>query len=237
MNPAAIPYRLDIAEICQEASERAGIEFRSGYSMTTARRSLEILQLEWANRGLNLWTIERIEFLLELDKQEYPLPADTIDLLDCVVRNWPGNQQVSTVQWNDRPLERLPLGDWPYVANKRMPGQPSQFLVRRVDPPELWLTPVPDRIGGRFVGYRLRYMAPLEPEADATLDMPVRLLPAMIAGLAYMMALKSKRAEAFQRVDMLKAMYDEAFELAAGEDRDRANCRLVPVVPFIGWYT
>lgn len=220
-----IPRRLDVAEICQEAAERAGVEFRSGYALTTARRSLELLQLEWANRGLNLWTIDAFPVQLLANIPDYVLPADTIDVLDAALRDWPsdfggtyyGGQQ-------DVILNRIALGDWPSLTAKRQPGKPTGVLFERTDPMRMHPWPVPDR-DATMICWRLRYMLPLIPGGTGSLDMPVRFLPAMIAGLAYFLSLKSKSAE---RMQMLKMLYENEFELAANEDRDRASVFLVP---------
>lgn len=226
MSPS-FPRRLDVAEICQEASERAGIEFRSGYALTTARRSLELLQMEWANRGLNLWTIDKIETPIYVNVASYAMPADTVDVLDAAIRNWPGTGSPSA--WKDTQLERIPLGSWAGYPDKLQPGKPTAMLVCRVDPMEVRLHPVPNRTGGTLVLWRLRYMKQPTPGGAGAMDMPVRFVPAMIAGLAYQLALKSKGA-AFQRAPGLKQIYEEEFALAAEEDRDRSSARFVPLI-------
>lgn len=226
MTPSLLPRRLDIVEVCQEASERAGIEFRAGYALTTARRSIELLQLDWANRGLNLWTLDRIDVPLLKDQPDYELPLDTIDVLDCALRDWDHQGSTSPYQWNDRPLARIPLGDWPGLTGKHTPGTPSSYIVERTEPMKLHPWPIPDR-DGTLVAWRLRYMQRLAPGGSSVIDAPLRFLPAMISGLAYYLALKSK-GESFQRVSMLQAMYEADFDLASQEDRDRSSVFFVP---------
>lgn len=223
MNPN-VPRRLDIAEIAQEASERAGVDFRAGYALTTARRSIELLQLDWANRGLNLWTLDRIDIDLIADEPDYDLPDETLDILDCALHNW--EQSVTVASYADRPLARIPTGDWTTITPKFSSGPPSSYMVERTDPMVFHPWPVPDR-AGLVKAWRLRYIRPLTGGGAGTLDLPVRFIPAMCSGLAYFLALKSK-GESFARVPMLKAMYEEDFDLASQEDRDRANVLLVP---------
>lgn len=216
-----MPRRLDIVEISQEAAERAGVDFRAGYALTTARRSLELLQLEWANRGINLWTLDDFELPLLAGMPTYVMPADTIDVLDIVLRNW---DPPYDAPHSDRLLYRIPLGDWPSYVKKEQPGPPSGVLVERTDPMRITPWPTPDR-DGTLICYRLRYMEELPIGGAGTLDMPVRFIPAIIAGLAYQLCLKSKNE---QRTTMLKALYEAEFDLAAGEDRDRSSVFFIP---------
>ena len=183
--------------------------------------------MDWSNRGLNLWTLDRTDVALKKDVPTYVLPPDTIDVLDCALRNWPSYPGANPPQhWNDTPLARIPLGDWPSITGKHTPGQPTQFLVERIDPPVLHPWPIPDR-DGTLVAWRLRHIKPLGKGGAATMDIPFRFIPAMISGLAFYLALKSK-GESFSRVQMLRDMYEADFELASEEDRDRSSIFLVP---------
>jgi hypothetical protein len=219
------PRKLDVVEICTEAAERAGVDFRSGYSLTTARRSLELLAIEWANRGLNLWTIDSQLLPLVSGVNPYVLPADTVDILDAVIRN----TSVTGIQ-SETPLTRIGVGEWPSYPNKLQTGRPYAFFVHRtVEPPVLYLHPVPDSYQPYWILYwRLRYMANLPRGGTGFVDAPARFLPAMISGLAFMLAMKSKDMNVRQTAPALKALYEADFDLASLEDRDRSSFFFVP---------
>lgn len=228
--PAPPPARtwpvFDMAEIAQEASERAGIEFRSGYALRTARRALELLSIEWANRGLNLWTIEGPTILdLEVGVPQYSLPDDTVDLIEHVIRT---PYQTSTTA-TDLPMERITLSEYAAIPNKRAPGRPTLIMIRRLIQPHfrIWMVP-PLGTPFQLLYWRLRRMASLGSGGTGTPEIPWRFVPAMIAGLAYYMALKSTDPKAVPRIQMLHDMHEEQFTLAADEDRDRASFRFVP---------
>ena len=212
----------DVVEICQEAGERAGVEFRSGYALTSARRSLQLLQLDWANRGLNLWTVDSIVVPLVINVAEYPLEQDTVDVLDA------GLETLSTAA--SRPLARHGMGDYHDMVRRNTSGEPSLFYVRRLTArPYLCLWPVVNRDGWWQVrAWRLRHMKPVPAGGAGMLDLPLRFVPAMIAGLAFHLAMKSKEPAAAQRAPILKELYEAEFDMAAQEDRDRAHFRLVP---------
>jgi hypothetical protein len=217
-------------EICQEASERAGIEFRSGYSLLSARRSLELLSLEWANRGLNLWTICWDSLDLSPGVNPTALPADTIDVLDVSLRQ--ANSGVPSGH-TDTPLHRLGSGDWAMVSNKISSGRPTQYYVNRLVQPMLWLNPGLDQTsfnGGHTTLHysRLRYMQPIPAGGTGIPEMPLRFLNAMISGLAFHMALKSKEPQARGIAPMLRELYEADFQLAADEDRERISFFAIP---------
>lgn len=217
----------DVAEIAQEASERAGIEFRSGYSLRTARRALELLLIEWANRGLNLWTIEGpVSVDMVPGVNQYTLPEDTVDLIDHVCRSWYGPQPD---QFNDLFMDRMTLPEYDAIPNKLTQGRPTVIHIRRQIVPYflVWLTPSSTPLY-QIVYWRLRRMAPLGAGGTGTPEVPWRFIPALIAGLAYYMSLKSTDPNAVQRVQMLKDFYEEQFGLASDEDRDRATIRFIP---------
>jgi len=226
MGPLPVPDGLvpsfDVVEICQEAAERAGIEFRSGYALQSARRSLQLLQLDWANRGLNLWTVDRIPVPLLANVIEYPLPQDTVDALDVSIENADGT--------GSQPLSRYGMGDYHDLVNRTGPGKPSVFYVRRLTGRAyLCLWPVSDRDSAWTAQvWRLRHMLPVPRGGEGTLDLPLRFVPAMIAGLAFHLSMKAKEASAMQRAPALRDVYEAEFQLASEEDRDRANYRVVP---------
>jgi len=214
----------DLAEIAQEAAERAGIEFRSGYALRSARRSLELLSIEWANRGLNLWTIEGPTLVPLVEGQErYDLPDDTVDLIEHSVRTYGGTD------YTEIPLDRVTLSEYSSIPNKASEGRPVLINIRREIHPYfcLWMVP-PASPYYEIVYWRLRRMAPLGQGGVGMPEIPWRFVNAMIAGLAFHLALKSKDAVALQKVPLLKDAYEEQFQLASDEDRDRAAFRFVP---------
>ncbi len=223
---------LDIAELVEEACERAGLELRTGYQMRTARRSLNLLSMEWANRGLNLWTIDQEIQVLTPGQATYDLPEDTIDMIEQIVR-------VNTSGQNtDYNLERISVSTYAQIPNKAIQARPVQCYVQRTGggaapitgaevTSKFTLWPVPDQAYS-VVYWRLRRLQNTGDSAANTMDVPFRFVPALVAGLAYNMALKSQRPEARANIPFLKQAYEEAFELAAGEDRDRSSIRFVP---------
>lgn len=232
MTPIATGYPIfDIAEICQEASERAGIEFRSGYALRTARRAIELLSIEWANRGLNLWTIEGpVVIDLMPGVLRYELPVDTVDLIEHVIRTWPPGQ--GGWRWNqpsDLPLTRFTVSEYAAIPNKRAQGRPSLISIRRALQPYFLLWQVPPRTPRYQLAYwRLRRIAPMPPGGTAVPAIPWRFVNAMTAGVAFYMALKSTDPKVMPKIQLLKSEYEEQFQLASDEDRDRASFNFVP---------
>lgn len=223
---------LDIQELAEEAFERAGMDLRTGFQMRTARRSLNIMSMEWANRGLNLWTIDQQTQVLTPGTATYTLPSDTIDMIEQVVRLTSGGQNT------DYNLERISVSTYAQIPNKSTQGRPVQVYVQRIGGgsaqgsttaqlSQYTLWPVPDQAYS-VLYWRLRRMQDTGASASNTMDVPFRFVPALVAGLAYYMALKSPKAEIRANIPSLKQMYDEQFQLAADEDRDRSSVRFVP---------
>ena len=219
----------DVAELIEEAYERCGVEIRTGYQFKTARRSLNLLFQEWANRGLNLWTIDFEEIPLVYGQGTYDLPADTVDIIEHVIRQNQGSQYNQT----DLVIPRIALPTYAAIPNKLATGRPVQVYVDRLAPiPTINIWPTPNQSGYIFAYWRLRRIQDAGTSGANTVDLPFRFIPAIIAGLAYYLSMKIP--EAMDRVGMLKQSYDEAFQLAADEDRDRAPVRFVPNVGYIG---
>jgi hypothetical protein len=291
-------FDMQFQEIAEEAYERCGVEMRTGYQLRTARRSLNLLTIEWANRGINLWTIEQGEIPLNTGQVSYTLPLDTIDLLDHVVRTGTGTNQI------DINITRISETTYSQIPNKLAEGRPIQVWINRqsgntnkiptttlaqtitatstevtlastanvasagyikidneiigytnVDGnvlqncvrgqsnttaaahtaaasvyvtyiPNINLWPTANAGGGyTFVYWRMRRLQDAGSGVQ-TQDMPFRLIPALTAGLAYQLALKVP--EALPRMAMLKGMYDEQWNLASSEDREKASLRLAP---------
>jgi len=298
-------FNLDFTEIAEEAWERAGREMRSGYDLRTARRSMNLMTIEWANRGINMWTIEPGTITLQAGLNTYPLPTDTIDLLEHVIRT--GANTASTQA--DLNITRISVSTYATIPNKLAQGRPIQVWIQRysgnVNPtgatlavsigtsdttitlssteglpafgyinlgietifyqyisgntlngcvraqngttvashasntpvywnqlPAITVWPTPDNTTTyTFAYWRMRRVQDAGAGAEIA-DMNFRFLPAVTAGLAYHIAMKVP--ELMQRVEMLKMAYMEQFELAAGEDREKAAVRFVPRQQFIG---
>jgi hypothetical protein len=224
-----------MAEIAQEASERAGIEFRSGYALRSARRALEVMQIDWANRGLNLWTLEGpITIPLTPGVDSYPLPDDTVDMVDHILRIPQVPNNPAQPQFTDFPLDRMTFSEYDAIPKKWAQGRPSIVSIRRQIHPYFYIWMVAPPAPAFYLAYyRLRRMASLGPGGTGLPEIPWRFIPPMIDGLAFLMAKKSKDPNIIQKVPMLKADYEESFQLASDEDRDRASFRFVPWIDLI----
>jgi hypothetical protein len=298
-------FNMDFTEIAEEAWERAGREMRSGYDLKTARRSMNLMTIEWQNRGINMWTIEQGFITLTPGLATYALPTDTIDLLEHVIRT--GANTASTQA--DLTITRISVSTYATIPNKLQQARPIQVFIQRlsgqVNPttsylngaitattttitldtvvglagsgfirlesediyytfisgntlggvfrgqnnttaathadgiavfvpqlPAVTVWPTPDNSTTyQFVYYRLRRVQDAGAGSE-TADMNFRFLPCVVAGLAYHIAIKVP--ELMPRIQMLKQIYDETFEMAAGEDREKAAIRLVPRQMFIG---
>jgi len=213
-------FNMDFTEIAEEAWERAGREMRSGYDLRTARRSMNLMTIEWQNRGINLWTIDEGTVSLVSGTAQYTLPTDTVDLLEQVIRTGSGTTQ------QDLTINRISVSTYASIPNKTTTGRPIQFWIERlVDAPRINVWPVPDSNDYTFKYWRMRRIEDAGAGVQ-TADMPFRFLPCLVAGLAYHIAMKVP--ELAQRVPMLKAAYEEEFDRAASEDRVKTNARFVP---------
>jgi hypothetical protein len=305
-------FNLDLNEMVEEAFERAGSQLRTGYDLRTARRSLNLLFADWANRGVNMWTFEQNTIVLNPGQPTYALPDDTVDLLDHVIRT-NANQNSSQ---SDLTITRISVSTYATIPNKLTQGRPIQVWVQRLSGSESLLTgtlqagisdsattiPITSlagvatagfvRIGSELIGFnqtqpaengnpayllnctrgqdnttatahlvsapiyavqkqsitvwptpdsgttyqfvywRMRRIQDAGNGGTKTMDVPFRFVPCLAAGLAYYIALKVP--EGLQRLDILKAQYDEAWNNAANEDQDRAAVRFVPRQYFIG---
>ena len=221
-------FNPDLTEIVEEAFERCGGELRTGYDLRTARRSLNLMFTDWANRGVNMWTMEQGQQILTPGTATYTLPADTVDLLDHVIRTGAGN--VSTQA--DLTITRISEPTYATIPNKLTQARPIQIWIERLNTPRFTVWPVPDNSTQYILVYwRLKRIQDAGNGVN-TMDMPFRFYNAMVAGLAYYMGMKIPGA--IERLQTLKMQYDEAWELAAGEDREKAAVRFVPRRMFIG---
>jgi len=298
-------FNMDFTEIAEEAWERAGREMRSGYDLKTARRSMNLMTIEWQNRGINMWTMEQGVINLTPGLATYALPTDTIDLLEQVIRT--GSNTASTQA--DLTITRISVSTYATIPNKLQQARPIQVWIQRLSGetnptnavldgaitatattitlntvvglagsgfirlgtediyytyvtgnvlggvfrgqnnttaavqadgiavfvpqfPAVTVWPTPDNsVPYQFVYYRLRRVQDAGAGSE-TADMNFRFLPCLVAGLAYHIAIKT--SDLMPRIQMLKQIYDEAFETAAGEDREKAPVRFVPRQMFIG---
>jgi hypothetical protein len=231
-------FNLDLADLVEEAYERCGQELRSGYDLRTARRSLNLLTIELANRGINLWTIEQGVIPLVPDQIAYDLPVDTIDLLDHVVRTGTGQNQV------DINISRISESTYSTIPNKNAHGRPIQVWINRrtgatypdgattvTKNPQINIWPTPDQGTVEspyyyFIYWRLRRIQDAG-NAVNTQDIPFRLLNALVAGLAFYLSMKLPGVDP-NRIQMLKGDYEQQLDLALSEDREKASNRFVP---------
>ena len=221
-------FNLDLSEIVEEAFERCGAELRSGYDLRTARRSMNLMFADWANRGVNLWTVEQGSIALVQGTATYNLPDYTVDLLEHVIRTGAGN--VSTQA--DLTITRISVSTYSSIPNKLTQARPIQvYINRQEDIPTITLWPIPDGSQSySFVYWRLRRIQDAGDGVN-TMDVPFRFLPCLVAGLAYYLSMKIPGA--MERMGVLKEQYDIAWGLAADEDRDKAAVRFVPRQMFI----
>ena len=221
-------FNLDLSEIVEEAFERCGAELRTGYDLRTARRSLNLLFADWANRGINLWTVDQGSITLVPGTATYNLPIYTVDLLEHVIRTGAGNASTQA----DLNITRISVSTYATIPNKLTQARPIQVYIDRLSPtPTITVWPTPDNSQTyTFVYWRLRRIEDAGNGVN-TMDVPFRFLPCMIAGLAAYLSLKVPGG--LERNQMLQAQYDAAWDLAAGEDREKAAVRFVPRQQFI----
>jgi len=235
---ATTDFNLDLNTIIEEAFERCGAELRTGYDFRTAKRSLGLLLMDWANRGINLWTLQTDTKVLTYNVGTYDLDVDTVDLLDHVIRTGTGTNQ------QDINISRISSSTYLSIPNKNATGRPIQIWINRrtgatgadnvVVKPQFTVWPLPDNTTTWTLVYT-RLVRMFDPGTGVNgQDIPFRFLPCMVAGLAYYLSLKIPGAD--MRMQMLKGEYMEAWDLAAGEDREKAAVRFVPRESFLGGY-
>ena len=215
-------FNMDFTQIAEGAWERAGREMRSGYDLRTARRSMNLMTIEWQNRGINMWTIDEGTINLVEGTSAYVLPADTIDLMEHQIRTGAGNAATQS----DLTISRISVSTYASIPNKLSQGRPIQLYIERLrDAPVVNVWPVPDSDNYVLYYWRMRRIEDAGSGVQ-TSDMNFRFLPVLVAGLAFYIAMKIP--ELVERIPMLKQAYEEQFELAAGEDREKTSARFVP---------
>jgi len=217
-------FTLDLSDIVEEAYERAGLELRSGYDYKTARRSIDLLMLEWQNRGLNLWTVRDTTVALVAGTGAYDLSADKLDIIEGLLRTDAGDSSKQA----DLTMQRISVSQYAHQTNKLTQGRPLQYYVERKPTGitvHFW--PVPDATTSYTFAYY--YMDRIEDSgrpASNNMDVPARFLPCLVAGLAYQIA--SKRPESLQLAPSLKQIYAEQWSLAADAAREKASLYVSP---------
>jgi hypothetical protein len=209
-------FNLDLNQLVEEAFERCGAELRTGYDLRTARRSLNLLTIEWSNRGINLWTVEESSFPMVQGTGTYDLPTDTIDILDFVIRTNGGssNQQ-------DISMSRIAEPTYANIPNKNTQGRPLQVYVnRQAEVPNITVWPLPNNASYTFVYWYLRRIQDAGNGVN-TQDIPFRFLPCMVAGLAFY--LSQKLPNALDRMQMLKMEYEEQWTLSFNRRQRKSN--------------
>lgn len=215
-------FQPDFVVIIQEACERAGYDFTESYAIRTAKRSCDFLMMQWANKGLNLWTIDEQTTALTAGTATYLLPTDTVDLVFPSIRTIVGGKSQDIV------MVREDFTDYASIPDKTTQGRPSVVYVQRMAAqPKAYLWLVPDAVTAyTLVWWRLRRMMNTGAPTNSP-DMPFRLVPALTSGLAWQMALK-KKIKDYNLITILKMQYDQDMDEATREDRDRSNVFIVP---------
>jgi len=209
-------FDLSIDDLIEEAFERCGIRATEGYHLSSARRSLNLLFLDWANRGLNLWTIEQATQALVAGNASVTVGTDTVNVLSAVIRQTINGQQ------QDISIDRISRSDYLNLPDKTTQARPAQFYVERSNTPTVYLYPAADQ-SYTLVYYRIRRIEDAGSYTN-TSDVNFRFLPCLASGLAYMISLKY----APERTGGLKQIYEEDFKRAADEDRDTASFYATP---------
>jgi hypothetical protein len=215
-------FEPDVAEYIEEAFERCGLELRTGYDLKSANRSLNLMLAEWANRGLNQWTIQEKTVSMVKDTREYNVDSTNgtapIDVLDVFIR-----ETVSS-ETTDLPMTRLSRAEYSHIVNKSSTGKPNQFFIDKQITPKISVWPTPDKSSTYTVVMNVLTRMDDSDSATNTMEVPFRFYPCLTAGLAYYISMK----RAPERTAMLKSMYEEEFTRALSQDEDRASFRISP---------
>ena len=206
-------FELDVSDYIEEAYERCGLEVRTGYDLKTAKRSLNLLFADWANRGLNQWTIAQRTQTVTKSDNDYDLGTDVIDVLSMVIRR----------DGTDLSMDRISRDEYLYIPNKTTESRPTQFFIDRQLTPKIKIWPTPENSTDVLIFDCLTRINDADTFTN-TVEVPFRFYPCLAAGLAYYISIK----KAPERVQLLKAIYDEEFDRAQAEDRDRASFNITP---------
>ena len=210
-------FEPNVAEFIEEAYERCGLELRTGYDLKSARRSINLMLAEWANRGLNQWTISEATQTVTEGTREYTLDSNVIDILDVVLRRTEGSTTTDTQ------MSRVSRSEYINIPTKGTKARPNQYFLDKQNTPVLKIWPAPENSTDILVFNKMVRMDDAD-KATNTVDLPFRFYPCFVAGLAYYLSLKRNP----QLTEQLKIIYEEEFRRAADEDGDRASFRINP---------
>ena len=217
-------FDLDLGDAVEEAFERAGSELKTGYDYRTARRSMNLMFLEWQNRGLNLWTIKSGSQSLMAGTSRYSLDAKILDIVEAFIRTNSGSTSLQV----DQNLTRISVKQYSHLTNKLTQSKPLQFWLEKsetVSSVNLW--PVPDSSEPYSLEfYYIERIADAGATGAANPEVPSRFLPCLVAGLAYHISLK--KPELQERIPLLKSLYDEQWQQAVDADRGKESLFFVP---------
>ena len=208
-------FEPNVAEFVEEAFERCGLELRTGYDLKTAKRSINLMLAEWANRGLNQWTVEQATQTVTEGQTDYTLNANIVDILDCSIRRNTNGTDL------DLQMSRISRSEYLNIPTKSTKSRPSQFFLDKLSTPVLKIWPSPENGTDVLVFNKIVRMDDADKGTN-TMDMPFRFYPCFAAGLAYYIAIK----KAPDRAVLLKQMYEEEFERAMSQDEDRASFKI-----------
>ena len=212
-------FTLDLSDIMEEAYERAGLELRDGYDYRTARRSIDLLMLEWQNR-----TVQNTTLALVAGTSSYDLDADKLDIIEGLLRTDAGDP----AKQSDLTMQRISVSQYAHQTNKLTQGRPLQYYVQRKPTGiTIHVWPTPDATQTyTFAYYYMDRIEDTGSPASNNMDVPARFLPCLVAGLAYQIA--SKKPEAMQLAPALKQVYEEQWALAADAAREKASLYMSP---------
>jgi hypothetical protein len=210
-------FSLDTAAVMEEAYELAGLELRTGYDAVTARRSLNIMFSDWANRGVNVWTITQVNLTMVEGQNNYTLNAYDIDIIDAVIRRTVGN----TV--TDFQLSSIGRDEYLNIPTKSTKARPTEYFLDRQSTPVLYVWPAPENSTDIFVSNRIQRIDDVNTSVNDP-DVPSRFIAPMVSGLAFYLALKKNP----ERIQILKPLYEEDFARAVAGDQGRNSLHLVP---------
>ena len=208
-------FEPNVAEFVEEAFERCGLELRTGYDLKTAKRSINLMLAEWANRGLNQWTVEQATQTVTEGQTDYTLNANIVDILDCSLRRNTNGTDL------DLQMSRISRSEYLNIPTKSTKSRPSQFFLDKLNTPVLKIWPSPENSTDILVFNKIVRMDDADKPTN-TMDMPFKFYPCFAAGLAYYIAIK----KAPDRAILLKEMYEEEFERAMSQDEDRASFKI-----------
>tara|TARA_R110000782_G_scaffold270296_1_gene370254 strand:- start:920 stop:1615 length:696 start_codon:yes stop_codon:yes gene_type:complete len=215
-------FEPDVAEYIEEAFERCGMELRTGYDLKSATRSLNIMLAEWANRGLNQWTVTEKTVAMVASTSTYNVDSANatapIDVLDVFVR------ETTASETTDLPMSRLSRAEYAHITNKTNTGRPNQFFINKQLTPTITVWPVPDLSSTYTIHMNVLTRMDDADSATNTMDLPFRFYPCLAAGLAYYLSMK----RAPQLTGQLKAIYEEEFDRALSTDEDRTSFNIAP---------